>query len=221
MKTILAALFFVLTTFSWGQIDSKRSAFKLGLGTSIPREGSDNSSNATIEYESIFSKDKSLQRYSILKTEKEAKSILDTSTDFANPGEEYKKRLKRKTRDKKIDESFKQNQFLGKFSTATQYLKIVCRDHEYPDGDRVSILVNDVVVIPQILLESGSKEYYLQLGSGFNKIEFLALNQGTSGPNTAAFSVYNDKGVLITTNEWNLTTGVKAKIVVINKEPEK
>lgn len=80
------------------------------------------------------------------------------------------------------------------------------------------ILVNDAILIPDVLLESASKEFYLDLSKGFNKIEFLALNQGTSGPNTAAFSVYDDKGVLITKNEWNLTTGVLAKIVVVKDE---
>jgi hypothetical protein len=45
-----------------------------------------------------------------------------------------------------------------------------------------------------------------------------ALNQGTSGPNTAAFSVYDDSGNLITSNEWNLTTGIKATIVVVKEE---
>jgi hypothetical protein len=31
----------------------------------------------------------------------------------------------------------------------------------------------------------------------FNKIDFEALNQGSSGPNTAEFKVYDDKGSLI------------------------
>jgi hypothetical protein len=49
----------------------------------------------------------------------------------------------------------------------------------------------------------------------------VALNQGTSGPNTAAFSVFDDSGRLITSNEWNLTTGIKASIVVIKEEQKK
>jgi hypothetical protein len=50
------------------------------------------------------------------------------------------------------------------------------------------------------------------------KLDFEALNQGTSGPNTAAFSVFDDSGNLITSNEWNLTTGIKATIVVVKEE---
>jgi len=49
---------------------------------------------------------------------------------------------------------------------------------------------------------------------GINKIAFKALNQGTSGPNTAAFKVFNDAGMLLSSNEWNLATGAKATIVI-------
>ena len=58
------------------------------------------------------------------------------------------------------------------------------------------------------------------MSDGFNKIDFLALNQGESGPNTAAFTVYDENGIMITSNEWNLLTGVKASIVVL-REPKK
>ena len=62
---------------------------------------------------------------------------------------------------------------------------------------------------------------WIDISEGFNKIDFVALNQGTSGPNTAAFSVFDDSGRLITSNEWNLTTGIKASIVVIKEEQKK
>ena len=68
------------------------------------------------------------------------------------------------------------------------------------------------------MLEGSSKTYYIALLPGFNKIEFLALNQGDSGPNTAAFSVYHENGNLMISNQWNLTTGVKAKLVVVKGE---
>ena len=80
---------------------------------------------------------------------------------------------------------------------------------------------NDKVVINQITLESDFKEIFIELQPGFNKIEFEALNQGESGPNTAQFVVVDDRGVLVTSNKWNLTTGVKAKIIVVKEEMEK
>uniref|UniRef100_UPI004049BF78 hypothetical protein n=1 Tax=Flavobacterium sp. TaxID=239 RepID=UPI004049BF78 len=157
---------------------------------------------------------------SLFEKQESKKSILEETNDFKNPGDEIMNRLNNRKSDKAIDESFKSNQFLGKFESKSKYIKIVCRDHEYPDGDKVRILINDRVVISEILLESASKEYYLDLGTGFNKIEFEALNQGTSGPNTAAFRVYDDKGGVITGNQWNLTTGVKAIVVIVKEQPE-
>lgn len=139
--------------------------------------------------------------------------------EFKNPGEEVQKKLNNE--DKGIKPEYRNNQFLGEFRSKAKYLKIVCRDHEYPDGDRVRLYINDKPVIDNILLESAPKEFYVDLSEGFNKLDFVALNQGTSGPNTAAFSVYDDTGSLITSNEWNLTTGIKASIIVIKEEPKK
>ena len=51
-----------------------------------------------------------------------------------------------------------------------------------------------------------------------NKIIILALNQGTSGPNTAAFKVFNDAGMLLSSNEWNLATGAKATLLIAKEQ---
>ena len=52
---------------------------------------------------------------------------------------------------------------------------------------------------------------------GFNKIDFEALNQGTAGPNTAEFRVYDDQGLLVSANQWNLATGFKATIIIVKE----
>jgi hypothetical protein len=67
-------------------------------------------------------------------------------------------------------------------------------------------------------LDVDFKEVYLDLNEGINKIEIEALNQGESGPNTAQFVIYDQKKGLITTNKWNLTTGVKAKLVILKDD---
>ena len=48
----------------------------------------------------------------------------------------------------------------------------------------------------------------------FNVVDFVALNQGSSGPNTAEIIVYDDQGKLVGTNRWNLATGVKATYII-------
>ena len=141
--------------------------------------------------------------------------------ELKNPSEIYTEKFNQKSSDGTIQEKFKSDTFLGEFRSNSKTIRIACRDHEYPDGDMVRILVNDKIMVNSILLEVEYKEIFLDLQPGFNKIEFLALNQGDSGPNTAQFVVFDDKGNLVTTNKWNLTTGVKAKIIVVKEEAEK
>jgi hypothetical protein len=106
------------------------------------------------------------------------------------------------------------DQDLGSFRTDSKSVNIICRDFQYPDGDRITIFVNDVPVVYNIVLTSSYQKFNIPLEVGLNKIAFKALNQGSSGPNTAAFKVYNDAGILISSNEWNLATGAKATIVI-------
>ncbi len=209
----------------YAQFDKESKPLKLELKLKSPDEVPNDFSSdlPSLDFKSSLDTkdDNFLKKYSILNKKEPAKSVFEKKNDFKNPGDEIKDKLNKKLTDKPIDDSFKSDQFLGQFDSKSKYLKIVCRDHEYPDGDRVKILVNDKVVISNILLESASKEYYIDLSDGFNKIEFEALNQGSSGPNTAAFRVYDDNGNIVTSNEWNLTTGVKAKIIVLKQNEEK
>ncbi|WP_422104409.1 hypothetical protein [Winogradskyella sp.] len=110
------------------------------------------------------------------------------------------------------------DQFLGEHRVDTKFVNIICRDHEYPDGDRVRIYVNGITVQPNLLLRSDYRRVDIDLDQGKNTIEIEALNQGDSGPNTAEFIVYDDKGKVISSKEWNLLTGVKAIIVFQNEK---
>jgi len=108
--------------------------------------------------------------------------------------------------------------YLGDIKTTAKYVGIVCRDHEYVDGDRVRIYANDVVVEPNILLTGSFKGVNVSLDKGFNRLDFEALNQGSSGPNTAQVNVYDEKGQLIYSNKWLLSTGSKASLIVVQQE---
>lgn len=110
------------------------------------------------------------------------------------------------------------NQFLGEFRTSAKKVNIIYRDHMYPDGDLIRVYVNDDIIHPSVLLTSGYNGFFLNLEPGINKIDFLALNQGESGPNTAEFQVIDDKGQIISKNTWNLATGVKASIILTKAE---
>ena len=106
------------------------------------------------------------------------------------------------------------DQDLGGFRTNSNSVNIICRDFQFPDGDRVTIMLNNIPIVRNIVLKQQYQSYNIPLKIGINKISFVALNQGTSGPNTAAFKVYNDSGILLSSNEWNLATNAKATIVI-------
>ena len=80
------------------------------------------------------------------------------------------------------------------------------------------IMLNDKEVVSRILLREQFVALSLNLMVGFNKIDFVALNQGTSGPNTAEVRVFDDQGNLIGSNRWNLATGVKATYIIVKEK---
>jgi hypothetical protein len=93
------------------------------------------------------------------------------------------------------------------------------RDHMDPDGDKVRILLNSIVAYNVIFLETEFKTTYIELREGENSIDIVALNQGLAGPNTATFALYDGDNNLITTNDWNLNTGVSAKFTIEYVKP--
>ncbi|MFV0564439.1 MAG: hypothetical protein ACK5NB_01260 [Flavobacteriaceae bacterium] len=144
--------------------------------------------------------------------------------NFGNPGELYTKQIDKHIADIKLTpEQVEQlngsltDQFLGDFKSNADSVNIVYRDHGAVDGDLIQVLVNDDVVQARVFLSGGYSGFKLDLQKGINKIDFLALNQGQSGPNTAEFRVVDDNGMLVSENRWNLATGVKATIVVVKE----
>lgn len=144
---------------------------------------------------------------------------------FGNPGELYEKRVNRNIQNIKLTkEEIEQrngsttDQFLGDFKSKAKFVNVVYRDHGYTDGDIIQVLVNDDIIHSRVYLTNGYKGFKLDLQPGFNKIDFLALNQGESGPNTAEFQVVDDKGNLVSHNQWNLATGVKATVIIVKEE---
>lgn len=119
------------------------------------------------------------------------------------------------TKDKEVKEEYLGDQYLGDFKSNGKFVNLVYRDHQYVDGDRVRIYLDDDVVRGDVYLGGSFQGFTIDLQKGFNKIDIEALNQGTSGPNTAAFQLYDDQGNLLTSNQWNLTTGAKATMIIV------
>ncbi len=126
--------------------------------------------------------------------------------------------------DAKIGDAFGANSgkhfpdmYMGDIKYNGKFVGIVCRDHEFVDGDQVRILLNGEIVEPKIFLTGAFKGLNVDLKRGFNRIEFEALNEGSSSPNTAQINVYDDEGKLLYANQWNLSTGSKASFIVVKE----
>ncbi len=140
-----------------------------------------------------------------------------------NPAELFQKQLKSalklRAEEERRNNGSEVTQYLGQYSTRAKRVNVIYRDHQAPDGDLIRVYVNKDIMQSRVLLETHSKGFFLTLTPGDNVIDFEALNQGTSGPNTAEFKVIDPKGNVIVDNQWNLATGVKATItVVLEKE---
>lgn len=138
--------------------------------------------------------------------------MRENPNDLMTAGDVIKKKW---TKDKEVREEFKGDQNLGNVVTQGKFVEVYCRDHEYVDGDRVQIFVNGELVARNMTLDAGFQPVLVTLQDGFNSIEFVALNQGTSGPNTAELRVLSVKGEQLAKKEWNLLTGARAQLIVV------
>jgi len=204
MKKTIIFIFFLLSTVSYSQIENQNRKIDIAppkTKTVLP--------NVTLLNPNAFT---------IKKDEKKdlPKGMMNQNNEyFLNPGDAYVKKLNKEK--EKNPNNYLGDAYLGDIATVSDAANIVCRDFEYVDGDRVRIMVNDEVVVQNLTLDSSFRGINLKLGEGFNKIDFIALNQGDSGPNTAELRIYDDNKKLISSNQWNLATGAKATLIIVKK----
>ena len=112
---------------------------------------------------------------------------------------------------------FSKDFYLGDLETNSDYIIIKCRDHEYVDGDRIRLMINGAVIHPNISLSGVFYVVDVDLDDGYNNIDFIALNEGESSPNTAQLIVIDEFGKQLSNKKWLISTGYKAKLVVFKK----
>lgn len=190
----------------------------MGQGNMLPPSGSGLNSPKVIAPKMFPSKPQTKSGSGSLLEDKKIQFAQNNA--FGNPGDLVKEKLNNTA---PINEGgfdskmYRKNQYFGDHTTTGEFVKISCRDFGEVDGDEIRVWVNDRIVIDRIFLTGDFRGIQLGLTKGFNKIDFEALNQGTSGPNTAQFLIYDDRGNQITANQWNLGTGFKASIIVVKE----
>ena len=192
MKKTIIFIFFLLSTVSYSQIENQNRKIDIAppkTKTVLP--------NVTLLNPNAFT---------IKKEERKdlPKGMMNNNKEyFLNPGDAYVKKLNKEK--EKNPNNYLGDAYLGDVATVSDAANIVCRDFEYVDGDRVRIMVNDEIVVQNLTLDSSFRGINLKLGEGFNKIDFIALNQGDSGPNTAELRIYDDNKKLISSNPVSYT----------------
>lgn len=221
MKNIffLAAAFTTCTTL-WAQKDNGPKG-----GIAIPRattpDISVKPSSTTISPDSPFKakpeEKKSFNYTSFSVGEKKPNFSMNQTDQFVNRSSEFTKRTE-VPQQGESNAPYKGNMDFGMVKTKSPYVVLNARDFGAEDGDRVKITLNDKVIISDMTLTYNSNPIMINLSDGFNDIRIEALNQGTSGPNTAQFNVYDNKDSILASSEWNLATGFHGKFLIV-KEP--
>ena len=98
----------------------------------------------------------------------------------------------------------------GDFLTNSKTVTISFRDFGAIDGDIIAISLNGTTIVRRTTLNHHYKSYEITLEKGINKIEIIALNQGSLGANTAQYKLVNSSGLKIASKYWFLATGAKA-----------
>lgn len=204
------SLFFLLaiTIETQAQIEIPRST---NTGTLLPAEPENNTSGT---FSSLRLNKEEDKENNFLKKEPKKLDFRQTKNEFLTAGDAVEEKWKK---DKEAKEEYGADQYMGDFTTTGGYVELYCRDHQSVDGDRVRIWVNGTVVEQSVVLGAGYRPILVPLDSGLNTIEFEALNQGYSGPNTAELRVFDAMGQPVTRNVWNLLTGAKASIIVLKQ----
>ena len=78
-------------------------------------------------------------------------------------------------------------------------------------------MLNNSTIHPNITLTSSFYVVDIDLDEGYNNIDFIALNEGDSSPNTAQLVILDENGVQLSNKKWLISTGYKAQLVVYKK----
>lgn len=160
----------------------------------------------------ILKRDNTEKESRFLKEKPKAIDLRENPNNLLTEADAMKEKW---AKDAEVKEEYKFDQTLGNVVTQGRFVEVYCRDHQFIDGDKVQIIVNGELVEASVLLTAGFKPVLVNLQDGFNSIQFVALNQGSSGPNTAELRVLSEKGEMLAKKEWNLLTGAKAELIVV------
>jgi hypothetical protein len=214
--SIAAVIIFLFPVIALGQTDiGKPLGVPAGSGIKIPPASTPSTISPSTSSPSLFDN-----------PPKPAGSIspeplnlnFGKTTDFSNPNKPIEDKLNSVNYVASIyDVGPKRNQFLGEVRVKSEIVRITYRDFGEVDGDIVRVYVNGEVALRAVVLDGGASGFDVTLQKGTNRLEFEALNEGSQSPNTAEFTILDDRGEVIFSNRWDISTGYKASVNVIRE----
>ncbi len=84
------------------------------------------------------------------------------------------------------------------------------RDYSSIDGDIITVYLNGVEVLSNLTLDGSYKTYVFTVNSGSNSLQVIAINEGSSSPNTCEVRVNGGAGIDLTPG---LNTGQAINII--------
>ncbi len=148
-------------------------------------------------------------------TESKSFSMFEKN-DFVNPNKPFLDKLNKKEKNE-VQVAIRKDIKMGQIKTKSPTVFIHYRDAEYVDGDMIRVYANQSIIRSSVILDSDFKGLIFKLEEGINTIDFEALNQGSSGPNTAEMEVFDSQGISIFNGSWNLATGFKASVIIVKE----
>lgn len=135
---------------------------------------------------------------------------------FANPNASVEEKLNDGNY-KLYDRTEMKDTHLGDIRTKSGVLRVSYRDYSALDGDIVRIYVDGVVIIRAVVLDGVSKGFDIPIEKGLHAIYIEALSEGDSPPNTAEFTIFDNEGNALMSNQWSLSVGYRASIGVFRE----
>jgi hypothetical protein len=110
---------------------------------------------------------------------------------------------------------FQRDKDYGFLVSKTEKIHLLCRDFGLIDSDYISIVLNGEYVTKKVFLDSDYKKFVVTLNVGINTLEFIALNMGTSIPNTVDFRIEESTSNEIITSFSGVATDYRTKFSII------
>jgi hypothetical protein len=212
-------ILFLCNAKGFSQFENPKKSIRIGAikeKKSPPQKVDVDTTQAPIKYESTIGMDKDEKLLkSISIAPKVGLKSPENKEPLRNPSEIYTEQIQKQMKEEGISkEILNTDLYLGEFIVYTVELNTACRDYGAIDGDNVRIWLNGELVVRNVGLESGFKNYKLELIEGLNIIHIEALNTGEFFPNTGQFIFTDGNQKLITNQNWGLNSGYKAIIKV-------